>query len=103
MPLVEDASAANATTFVLKLKQPLTATLDLFDRDLRSCRSTSMRGRMSQLIRPILHPSVLGPFKFKSWASGQSITFVRNKITRDKPEPYLNSVVFALIPIRSSA
>ena len=34
MPLVAEASAPNATTFVLKLKQPLTATLDMFDKEV---------------------------------------------------------------------
>ena len=33
MPLVEEASAPNPTTFVLRLKAPLTATLDLFAQD----------------------------------------------------------------------
>lgn len=99
MPLVEDASAPNATTFVLKLKQPLTATLDLFDKEVFPLMPKHVYEGQDVATHPAnLAPVGLGPFKFKSWASGQSITFVRNEHYWDKPKPYLDSVVFALIP-----
>ena len=99
MPLVEDASAPNATTFVLKLKQPLTATLDLFDKEVFPLMPKHVYEGQDVATHPAnLAPVGLGPFKFKSWASGQSITFVRNENYWDKPKPYLDSVVFALIP-----
>jgi peptide/nickel transport system substrate-binding protein len=43
-------------------------------------------------------PVGLGPFKFQSWESGRSITFVRNPYYWENSKPYLDSVVFALIP-----
>jgi peptide/nickel transport system substrate-binding protein len=99
MPLVEDASAPNATTFVLKLKQPLTATLDLFDKEVFPLMPKHVYEGQDVATHPAnLAPVGLGPFKFKSWASGQSITFVRNEHYWEKPKPYLDSVVFALIP-----
>ncbi|MBM1173419.1 ABC transporter substrate-binding protein [Microvirga arabica] len=99
MPLVDDVSAPNATTFVLKLKQPLTATLDLFDKEVFPLMPKHIYEGQDVATHPAnLAPVGLGPFKFKSWASGQSITFVRNEHYWEKPKPYLDSVVFALIP-----
>ncbi|MBM6593115.1 ABC transporter substrate-binding protein [Microvirga pudoricolor] len=99
IPLVEEASAPNATTFVLKLKQPLTATLDLFDKEVFPLMPKHIYDGQDVATHPAnLAPVGLGPFKFKSWASGQSITFVRNEHYWEKPKPYLDSVVFALIP-----
>ena len=99
VPLVEEASASNATTFVLKLKQPLTATLDLFDKEVFPLMPKHIYDGQDVATHPAnLAPVGLGPFKFQSWASGQSITFVRNEHYWEKPKPYLDSVVFALIP-----
>jgi len=99
MPLVESAQAPNATTFVLKLKQPLTATLDLFDKEVFPLMPRHIYAGQDVATHPAnLAPVGLGPFKFKSWQSGQSITFVRNEHYWDKGKPHLDSVVFALIP-----
>ncbi|MCC6852695.1 MAG: hypothetical protein IT502_10345 [Rubrivivax sp.] len=99
MPLVEEASAPDATTFVLKLKAPLTATLDLFDKEVFPLMAKHVYGGQDVTTHPAnLAPVGLGPFKFKSWQSGQSITFVRNEHYWEPGKPYLDSVVFALIP-----
>lgn len=99
MPLVEEASAPDATTFVLKLKQPLTATLDLFDKEVFPLMAKHVYDGKDVATSPAnLAPVGLGPFKFDSWQSGQSITFVRNENYWDQGKPYLDSVVFALIP-----
>ncbi|MDE1992380.1 MAG: hypothetical protein KGI75_07735 [Rhizobiaceae bacterium] len=99
MPLVEEASAPDETTFVLKLKQPLTATLDLFDKEVFPLMPKHVYDGKDVATNPAnLAPVGLGPFKFDSWQSGQSITFVRNDNYWDKGKPYLDSVVFALIP-----
>ena len=84
---------------MLKLKQPLTATLDLFDKEVFPLMPKHVYEGKDVATHPAnLAPVGLGPFKFKSWASGQSITFVRNEHYWEKPKPYLDSVVFALIP-----
>lgn len=99
IPLVEDASAPDATTFVLKLKQPLTATLDLFDKEVFPLMPKHIYDGQDVATHPAnLAPVGLGPFKFDSWQSGQSITFVRNENYWDQGKPYLDSVIFALIP-----
>ena len=99
MPLVEDAAAPDAKTFVLTLKQPLTATLDLFDKEVFPLMPKHIYDGADVATHPAnLAPVGLGPFKFESWDSGRSITFVRNPNYWDQPKPYLDSVIFALIP-----
>lgn len=99
MPLVEESSAPDANTFVLKLKQPLTATLDLFDKEVFPLMPKHIYDGQDVTTHPAnVAPVGLGPFKFESWASGQSITFVRNENYWEEGKPYLDSVVFALIP-----
>jgi peptide/nickel transport system substrate-binding protein len=99
MPLVEEASAPDARTFILKLKQPLTATLDLFDKEVFPLMPKHIYDGQDVATHPAnVAPVGLGPFKFDSWQSGQSITFVRNENYWEKGKPYLDSVIFALIP-----
>src|SRR5690606_38241078 len=90
MPLIEEASAPDATTFVLKLKQPLTATLDLFDKEVFPLMAKHIYDGQDVATHPAnLAPVGLAPFKFDSWASGQSITFVRNETNWEEGKPYL--------------
>jgi len=99
MPLIEDASAPDAKTFVIKLKQPLTATLDLFDKEVFPLMPKHIYDGQDVATHPAnTAPVGLGPFKFKSWESGQSITFERNEHYWEEGKPYLDQVIFALIP-----
>lgn len=99
MPLIEEASAPDAKTFVLKLKQPLTATLDLFDKEVFPLMAKHVYDGQDVTTHPAnIAPVGLGPFKFESWQSGQSITFVRNDNYWEEGKPYADSVIFALIP-----
>lgn len=99
MPLVEKASAPDDKTFVLTLKEPLTATLDLFDKEVFPLMPKHIYEGKDVATHPTnIAPVGLGPFKFEKWASGQSITFVRNPHYWEAPKPYLDSVIFALIP-----
>ena len=99
-PMVDKAETPDEHTFVLKLKAPLTATLDLFDKEVFPLLPKHVyEGSADMTTHPANRAPVgLGPFKFESWDSGRSITFVRNPFYWDKPKPYLDSVVFALIP-----
>jgi len=44
------------------------------------------------------NPVGLGPFKFKEWVKGDHITLVRNDHYWRRGEPYLDSIVFRIIP-----
>ena len=99
MPLIAEADAPDATTFVLKLKQPMTATLDLFDKEVFPVLPKHVYDRTDLLTNPANRAPVgLGPFKFVSWETGRAITFTRNPNYWEKGKPYIDSVVFALIP-----
>ncbi len=99
MPLIAEADAPDATTFVLKLKQPMTATLDLFDKEVFPLLPKHVYERTDLLTNPANRAPVgLGPFKFVSWETGRAITFKRNPNYWEKGKPHVDSVVFALIP-----
>ena len=99
MPLIAEADAPDATTFVLKLKQPMTATLDLFDKEVFPLLPKHVYERTDLLTNPANRAPVgLGPFKFVSWETGRAITFTRNPNYWEKGKPHIDSVVFALIP-----
>lgn len=48
-------------------------------------------------------PVGTGPFKFKSWASGDSITLERNPNYREQGKPYLDGIIFKIVPSREAA
>jgi peptide/nickel transport system substrate-binding protein len=99
VPLVDKAEAPDDTTFRVVLKEPLTATLDLFDKEVFPLMPRHVYEGTDVVNNPANRAPVgLGPFKFQSWESGRAITFVRNPNYWDQPKPYLDSVVFALIP-----
>jgi len=99
MPLIAEADAPDATIFVLTLKQPMTATLDLFDKEVFPLLPKHIYERTDLLTNPANRAPVgLGPFKFVSWETGRAITFKRNPNYWEKGKPHVDSVVFALIP-----
>ncbi len=99
-PIVDKAETPDAHTFVLTLKEPLTATLDLFDKEVFPLMAKHVYEVGGDLATHPANraPVGLGPYKFQSWESGRSITFVRNPNYWEAPKPYLDQVVFALIP-----
>jgi peptide/nickel transport system substrate-binding protein len=48
-------------------------------------------------------PIGTGPFRFKSWASGDTIEFERNPNYREQGKPYLDGVIFKVVPSREAA
>jgi peptide/nickel transport system substrate-binding protein len=99
MPLIAGAEAPDPTTFVVKLKQPMTATLDLFDKEVFPLMPKHIYEGTDLLTNPANRAPVgLGPFKFVSWDTGRAITFERNPYYWEKPKPHVDSVIFALIP-----
>ena len=86
-------------TFVLKLKQPLTATLDLFDKEVFPL----MPKHVYEGQDVATHPANLAPVGSgrSSSKAGQAVNRSRSfatKITGISPSHIWNSVVFALIP-----
>ncbi|WP_322864780.1 ABC transporter substrate-binding protein (plasmid) [Aquicoccus sp. G2-2] len=99
MPLIESASAPNDTTFVVKLKKPLTAILDLFDKEVFPLMPKHIYdGTDVATNKANRAPVGLGPFRFVSWDTGRAITFERNPNYWEEGKPHVDAVVFALIP-----
>ncbi len=44
-----------------------------------------------------------GPFKFTSWSAGDTITLERNEHFRDQGKPYLDGLVFKVVPSRETS
>jgi len=99
VPLVDGVETPDDWTFVVKLKQPVSAALDLFDKEIFPLMPKHIYEGTELPTNPANRKPVgLGPFKFQSWEEGRALTFVRNPNYWDQPKPYLDSVVVALIP-----
>jgi peptide/nickel transport system substrate-binding protein len=48
-------------------------------------------------------PIGTGPFRFVNWASGDSITLERNTNFREKDKPYVDSLIYKVVPSREAA
>lgn len=84
---------------VITLKEPFAPFLDLLTSDNVGIQPKHVYDGTDPLKNPAnLKPIGTGPFKFDSWQTGQSITFVRNPDYWDKGKPYLDRIVFRIIP-----
>ena len=84
---------------MVTLKQPVTAALDLFDKENFALMPEHIYAGTDIATNPANRKPVgLGPFKLKSWEPGRSLTFVRNPYYWDQPKPYLDRVLVALTP-----
>lgn len=96
---IDKAEAPDATTFVVHLKHPLAAMLEVFNKETFPLMPEHMYAHGDPATNPTNRmPVGLGPFKLKSWEQGRELVFVRNDYFWDQPKPYLDSVIVALIP-----
>ncbi len=98
-PLIDNVSTPDDFTVVVTLKQPITAALDLFDKENFALMPEHIYAGTDVTSNPANRKPVgLGPFKLESWEPGRSLTFVRNPYYWDQPKPYLDRVLVALTP-----
>ena len=96
---VESIEAPDDYTIVLTLKEPFGPFLDLLTADNVGIVPKHIYDGTEPLKNPAnLKPIGTGPFKFESWQAGQSITFVRNPDYWDTGKPYLDRIVFRIVP-----
>ncbi len=99
MPFVGSVQAPDEYTVVVTLTQPLTAALDLFDKENFALMPEHVYAGTDLATNPANRKPVgLGPFRLDSWEPGRSLTFVRNPYYWDQPKPYLDRVLVALTP-----
>lgn len=100
-PKIASMTAPDAHTVVIKLKRPwpyLLADLSGFNAAILP-KQLIMREGYAAFLR---HPVGTGPFMWSSASPGASITVVRNPYYWQKGRPYLNSIIFNVVPDESA-
>lgn len=99
LPNIDRAETPDANTFVLHLKEPQSAALEAFDKEIFPLMPKHIYDGTDIPTNPANRAPVgLGPYKFVKWEEGRGITFARNEHFWDQPKPYLDSVVAVFIP-----
>jgi peptide/nickel transport system substrate-binding protein len=99
VPLIDGVDTPDDATVVVRLKQPISAALDLFDKEVFPLMPKHLyEGTEIPTNAANRKPVGLGPFAFESWEQGRSMSFVRNPNYWDQPKPYLDKIVVAFIP-----
>lgn len=99
LPNVDRVETPDANTFVVHLKEPQSAALEGFDKEVFPLMPKHIYDGTDIPTNPANRAPVgLGPFRFVKWEEGRGITFERNEHYWDQPRPYLDSVVAVFIP-----
>jgi peptide/nickel transport system substrate-binding protein len=99
MPLVAKVEVPDDFTVAISLTQPVTAALELFDKENFELMPEHIYAGTEVATNPANRKPVgLGPFKLEAWEPGRSLIFVRNPFYWDQPKPYLDRVLVALAP-----
>jgi peptide/nickel transport system substrate-binding protein len=100
---VTSVAAPDANTIVITLKRAYGPFVDFLTADNAGIQPKHLYEGTEPLKNPNnLKPVGTGPFKFQSWQPGQSITFVRNPDYWDTGKPYLDRVIFQIMPDANS-
>jgi peptide/nickel transport system substrate-binding protein len=98
-PMITRVEAPDDATVVVGLSGPVTAALELFDKENFPIMPKHVYEGTDIASNPANRkPIGLGPFMAESWEQGRALTFVRNPNYWDQPKPYLDKVLVALIP-----
>jgi peptide/nickel transport system substrate-binding protein len=100
---VASITTPDPMTVVITLKQPYGPFLDFLTADNAGIEPKHLYEGTDALRNPYnQHPVGTGPFKFQSWKPGQQIVLVRNPNYWDKGKPYLDRLVFQIMPDANS-
>ena len=99
LPNIDRAETPDANTFVVHLKEPQSAALEAFDKEIFPLMPKHIYdGTDIPTNAANRAPVGLGPFRFVKWEEGRGITFERNEHYWEPGKPYLDSVVTVFIP-----
>ncbi|MCL5076092.1 MAG: ABC transporter substrate-binding protein [Chloroflexi bacterium] len=100
---VESIEAPDDQTVVIKLKAPFGPFLDICTAENIGIQPKHIFEGTDPLKNPAnLRPIGTGAFKFDSWKPGESIALVRNPDYWDPGKPYLDRLVFRVLPDSSA-
>jgi peptide/nickel transport system substrate-binding protein len=100
---VQSIDTPDPLTVVITLKQPYGPFIDFLTADNAAIQPKHLYDGTDPLTNPYnQHPVGTGPFMFKSWTPGQSITLIRNPNYWSKDKPYLDRLIFQIMPDANS-
>jgi len=96
---LEDVQTPDDHTAVFRFKRPSLVVLNFLNAQGSPVLPRHLYEGTDVLNNPLnLKPVGTGPFRFKEWRPGQSIELVRNDSYWDAGKPYLDGIVFRIIP-----
>ena len=95
--LITNVETPDDLTTVLTYSEPYPGYLDQFAYGLFPRHATGAPEEMTSW-EWNRAPVTAGPFIVSNWASGESITLTRNPNYFEEGKPYLDSIVFAIVP-----
>ncbi|SDH98026.1 ABC transporter substrate-binding protein [Alloyangia pacifica] len=100
---LESVTAPDDQTVVFKLKSPFAPFIQLFGTDNMTIVPAHIYEGTEFATNPQnQHPIGTGPFMFESWERGSAITLVKNPNYWKDGLPYLDKIVFSIIPDSAS-
>ena len=98
---IESIDTPDAVTAVVHYKEPFVGYLGQFSAGLLPRHATGKPEEMTKWAFN-MKPVVAGPFVVSDWRSGESITMQRNPNYYEKGKPYLDTLVFRIVPEAAS-
>ncbi len=95
--LITNVETPDDLTTVLTYSEPYPGYLDQFSYGLFPRHATGEPAEMMNW-EWNRNPVTAGPFILSNWASGESISFTRNPNYYEAGKPYLDGLVFAIVP-----
>lgn len=100
---VETITAPDANNVVIKLKEPFAPFITTFVVDNMPMVPKHIYEGTDYATNPANQtPIGTGPFKFKEWKKGSYVTLVRNEAYWKPGQPYLDEIVFRVVPDAAS-
>jgi peptide/nickel transport system substrate-binding protein len=100
---IDTITATDANNVVIKLKEPFAPFLSIFVVDNMPMVPKHIYEGTDYATNPANQtPIGTGPFKFKEWKKGSYVTLVRNDEYWKPGQPYLDEIVFRVVPDAAS-
>jgi len=97
---IKSVSTPNRTTVIVTFKKLYAPALSLFSIPDAVLPAHALRGKPFSTPAFSRSPEGSGPFVVASWRSGDSIVLNRNRNFREPNRPFLDRIVFKIIPSR---